>query len=168
MLALLILASGIAITSSFRIVNAYPADPGREGAPLTFTFGQEFKIPNNYDVADSQTVFDIYPVLSNPDPSSSPSRTQYSLRATPTTVYRPVSHDLYQAARLRSLHLLESQSIEWESVEISGPDVTDQHTLGQLARMAGDAYARPGQSNWYDLDHAWNTVKSPASCHLLY
>ncbi|KAH9981326.1 Alpha/Beta hydrolase protein [Lactifluus volemus] len=37
-----------------------------------------------------------------------------------------------------------------------GPDVEDRHTLSQLARISGNAYALPGQSNWYDIDSAWN------------
>jgi len=31
------------------------------------------------------------------------------------------------------------------------------HTLSQLARMTGNAYAQPGKSNWYEVDPAWNT-----------
>ncbi|THH07288.1 hypothetical protein EW145_g3473 [Phellinidium pouzarii] len=48
-------------------------------------------------------------------------------------------------------------TIEWDQVEVEGPDVEDRHTLQQLAMMSGNAYALPGQKNWYDLDEAWNT-----------
>jgi hypothetical protein len=59
---------------------------------------------------------------------------------------------------LRSLQHSESVPVEWEEVQMLGPDVDDRHTLGQLARMTGNAYALPGQKNWYDIDEAWNTV----------
>jgi len=41
---------------------------------------------------------------------------------------------------------------------VEGPDVGDLHTLAQLARMSANAYALPGQKNWYEVDQAWNTV----------
>ncbi|KAG6910289.1 hypothetical protein DXG01_011686 [Tephrocybe rancida] len=40
---------------------------------------------------------------------------------------------------------------------VLGPDVEDRHTLSQLARMSGNAYALPGQKNWYEVDMAWNS-----------
>ncbi|TRM62573.1 Alpha/Beta hydrolase protein [Schizophyllum amplum] len=60
-------------------------------------------------------------------------------------------------SRLRSLHRFQTEPVEWDRVEILGPDVEDRHTLAQLSRMAGNAYALPDQSSWYDLDPAWNT-----------
>ncbi|KAJ7449961.1 alpha/beta-hydrolase [Mycena latifolia] len=80
-----------------------------------------------------------------------------SLKARPTTVYRPRSPEAFHRARWRSLNLAESEPVEWEPHDILGPDVEDLHTLAQLARMTGNAYALPGQSNWYDVDPAWNT-----------
>jgi lipase ATG15 len=56
------------------------------------------------------------------------------------------------------LHYQESERVEWDRIETLGPDVEDRHTLAQLARMSGNAYAIPGQKNWYDVDGAWNTV----------
>ncbi|KAI9446491.1 alpha/beta-hydrolase [Lactarius indigo] len=67
----------------------------------------------------------------------------WTLRAVPTTVYRP-----------RSQESLKHPA--WEPVEVLGPDVQDRHTLSQLARISGNAYALPGQKNWYDVDSAWN------------
>ncbi|RDB22165.1 putative lipase ATG15 [Hypsizygus marmoreus] len=90
------------------------------------------------------------PTPSNPLPSS------LSLKATPTTVYRPRSLDALHRARLRSLHDRESSIVEWDRVQVLGPDVRDRHTLAQLARMTGNAYALPGQKNWYEVDPAWN------------
>ncbi|PAV23688.1 alpha beta-hydrolase [Pyrrhoderma noxium] len=50
----------------------------------------------------------------------------------------------------------EDISIIWDEVQVDGPDIEDRHTLQQLAMMSGNAYALPGQKNWYDLDGAWN------------
>ena len=80
------------------------------------------------------------------------------LKTRPTIVYRPSSLDALHHARLRSLHDHQSEIVEWNRFEILGPDVEDLHTLTQLARMAGNAYAFPGRSNWYDVDPAWNLV----------
>ncbi|KAG5352974.1 hypothetical protein C0989_011617 [Termitomyces sp. Mn162] len=79
-----------------------------------------------------------------------------SVRTRPTTVFRPRSLDALHHARLRSLHNQESEMVEWDELIVSGPDVEDRHTLSQLARMSGNAYALPGQKNWYEVDAAWN------------
>ena len=82
-----------------------------------------------------------------------------TLQALPTTVYRPRDRGAFQHARLRSLRSQENEPIEWEEVELLAPDVQDKHTLTQLARMTGNAYALPGRPNWYEVDPAWNTVR---------
>lgn len=50
----------------------------------------------------------------------------------------------------------QSEEVQWDQVKVLGPDVGDRHTISQLARMTGNAYALPGQKNWYDIDEAWN------------
>lgn len=77
----------------------------------------------------------------------------WTLKAAPTTVYRP-----------RYLHGLHN--IPWDPIEVLGPDVEDKHTLSQLARISGNAYALPGQNNWYDVDSAWNIVSRRYLWHL--
>jgi putative lipase involved disintegration of autophagic bodies len=94
----------------------------------------------------------IFKPISNDEPSM-------TLKAIPTTVYRPRSLEALHHARLRSLYSGESEAVEWDQVEVLGPDIEDKHTLAQLARMAGNAYALPGQKNWYEVDMAWNTVR---------
>lgn len=69
----------------------------------------------------------------------------WTLKAVPTTIYRP--------KYMQDLH-----HTPWDPIEVLGPDIEDRHTLSQLARMSGNAYALPGQKNWYDLDSAWNIV----------
>lgn len=83
-----------------------------------------------------------------------------TIQAKPTTVYRPRSLEAHHSARLRSLHHAQSEPVEWDAVQTLGPDVEHRHTLVQLARMAGDAYALPGHKNWYDVD--WNRVRKSA------
>ncbi|KAK7054675.1 hypothetical protein VNI00_003138 [Paramarasmius palmivorus] len=80
-----------------------------------------------------------------------------TLKARPTTVYRPRSIDVVEQARQRSLLYEENEALEWNAVDVLGPDIEDRHTLVQLGRMAGNAYALPGRTNWYDLDEVWNT-----------
>ncbi|KAK0228747.1 alpha beta-hydrolase [Armillaria fumosa] len=80
-----------------------------------------------------------------------------SLKAQPTVVYRPSSVEALHRARMRSMRYRESERVEWNRVEVLGPAVQDIHTLAQLARMSGNAYALPGKKNWYDLDGSWNT-----------
>ncbi|TFK54757.1 alpha/beta-hydrolase [Heliocybe sulcata] len=81
----------------------------------------------------------------------------YTLAARPTTVFRPRSQAAFESARLRSLRHNQNEKVEWDEVEMLGPDVDDKHTLAQLARMTGNAYAMPGWKNWYDIDPEWNT-----------
>lgn len=90
-----------------------------------------------------------------------------SLRTVPTAIYRPRSLDVLHKARLRSLQHAQSEWEQpiWDHLEVEGPDVEDLHTLAQLARMSGNAYALPGQSNWYDVDQAWNQVSILSSTH---
>jgi hypothetical protein len=40
----------------------------------------------------------------------------------------------------------------WDEVEVDAPDLTDKQTLVNLARIANDAYASPGESRWMELD----------------
>jgi len=110
-----------------------------------------FKVQNQ-DAAQS--------VEFTPSPSYPLPPTSAKLKSRPTTVYRPRSLEVLHRARLRSLEHAESEAEQpiWDPVTIEGPDVEDLHTLAQLARMAGNAYALPGRSNWYDVDRAWNTV----------
>lgn len=101
------------------------------------------------------------------DLSGSQVRPSWTLQARPTTVYRPRSQEALQRARFGSLHHSRSEKVQWDTVETLGPDVEDRHTLAQLARMTANAYALPGQKNWYDIDPNWNNVGTMlAPCEL--
>lgn len=82
-----------------------------------------------------------------------------TVKSVPTSAYRPKSVDALLHARSQSLRHAQDEKVDWDLVEVNGPDVQDRHTLVQLARMSGDAYALPGQKNWYDIDPAWNEVR---------
>ena len=83
-----------------------------------------------------------------------------ALRTRPTVVYRPRSIDRFMDARRNP----EAGAVEWDERTIEGPDIEDRHTLQQLAMMSGNAYALPGQKNWYDLDEVWNQVRPKSHC----
>lgn len=111
---------------------------------------------------------------STDDPRFSPSsvypipHTAATLRTRPTTVYRPRSLHALRDARTRSLRYQESpiDPLEWNIKQVPGPDIEDRHTLAQLARMSGNAYALPGWPRWYEVDQPWNQVskeKFPSS-----
>ena len=91
------------------------------------------------------------------------------LKARPTTVYRPRSLEALHRTRLRSLYHAQSElePLIWDPVNISGPDIEDLHTLGQLARMSANAYALPDPELWYDLDNAWNYVRPPCCLNFM-
>ncbi|KAG8993776.1 putative lipase atg15 [Tulasnella sp. JGI-2019a] len=80
------------------------------------------------------------------------------IRAVPTLISRPRSNFDFQRARLSSLRYSQSTLIEWEEVEVLGPDIEDRITLLELAKITGNAYAlNVSQPNWYPLDPKWNT-----------
>ncbi|KAI0362416.1 alpha/beta-hydrolase [Trametes cingulata] len=120
--------------------------------PIAFELQHEYRPQLRDDLDDpSQVSFDIA------DIGSAPSSSVLTLEARPTTVYRPRSPVDLQRARLRSLRSQEDEPVEWEEVQVLGPNIENKHTLSQLARMTGNAYALPGRKNWYDIDPAWNT-----------
>ena len=82
----------------------------------------------------------------------------YTLKSVPTTIYKPRSIDALFRARQRSLRHGQSERVEWDAVDMMGPDVQDKHTVSQIARLTGNAYALPGHKNWYDIDPTWNQV----------
>ncbi|KAI0320128.1 alpha/beta-hydrolase [Amylostereum chailletii] len=112
---------------------------------LTFVQDRELRL-SHFDDSD-HPVFQASPLTHSPI---------YTLRTAPTTVYRPRSIDALLHARQRSLNHGQSEPVDWDPVLVSAPDLSDKHTLSQLARMTGNAYALPGQKNWYDVDPAWN------------
>jgi hypothetical protein len=92
------------------------------------------------------------------------------IQTRPTLVYKPRSLELLHKKRLRgrtssSFPDYQEEDLQWDALEVVGPNVEDRHTLAQLARMAGNAYALPGQSNWYEVDPAWRMVRRFTPLH---
>jgi putative lipase involved disintegration of autophagic bodies len=83
----------------------------------------------------------------------------HKLRTRTQTVHQPRFQDDVLRIRERSLRSQQSESIEWVQKEVLAPDVTDRETLREMAKMTGNAYAKPGQSNWYNMSMRWNTVR---------
>jgi lipase ATG15 len=120
--------------------------------------------------ASSQQLFTLHQeltpqVVPSPPHPLSPSP---ALKSRPTTVYRPRSLEALHRTRLRSLYHAQSElePLFWDSVDISGPDIEDLHTLIQLSRMSANAYALPNHEQWFEIDPAWNSVRSPTVCFL--
>jgi lipase ATG15 len=131
------------------------ANSSPSNAPLlSFTAEHEFHLLDaNIDLDPLSR-----PILSSLRSTSTTPIPDFALKARPTTVTRPRSNDILQQARLRSSRHGQCERVEWEEIDTTGPDIEDRHTLAQLARMTGNAYALPGQKNWYDVDPAWNSV----------
>lgn len=117
---------------------------------LQFSLENHWQTTPPFDVGDSiiPSIVAVSSVLEYPT---------LTLKTRPTTVFRAPPAAV-ERARLRSLHLGQNEAIDWREVSTTGPDVGDIRTLSQLARMAANAYAVPGQSNWYDMDQWWNIV----------
>jgi len=74
-------------------------------------------------------------------------------------VYRPRNYTAVDEARTVSVTQEKCRDLQWDKLSVLAPDITDQHTLAQLARMAANAYALPGAPNWWDLDPVWSSVR---------
>lgn len=74
-------------------------------------------------------------------------------------VYRPRNFTAIYDARTASVVQEKCHSLQWDKLSVPAPDITDQYTLAQLARMAANAYALPGASNWWELDSMWSSVR---------
>lgn len=81
------------------------------------------------------------------------------LKTQPLNIYRPRDPLAIHHARRSSLTLRQCETVEWDELVIPAPDIHDKDTLGQLARMAANAYALPDRNNWYELDPSWTTVR---------
>lgn len=150
----------------FHVTLASSANsPTSEGGPLlSFTAEHEFHLLD----ACVDHVPLSRPILSPLQSTGTTATSTFVLKARPTTIVRPRSPDILQRARLRSLRYGQSERVEWDKIDIIGPDIEDRHTLAQLARMTGNAYALPGQKNWYDVDPAWNSVCNHRPEHYLF
>jgi hypothetical protein len=86
----------------------------------------------------------------------------------PIDVWRPRNYTAVNDARTASVTQERCHGLEWDRLSLPAPDITDQYTLAQLARMAANAYALPGAPNWWDLDPMWSSVCILPSVNPLY
>ena len=84
----------------------------------------------------------------------------YALRSRRVKAHRPNSLDAFHAARVRSMRFQETEAIDWDEIEVEGPDVEDRETLLLLAKMTNNAYLAPGEQGWYELGERWNVVSA--------
>ncbi|KAJ4488091.1 alpha/beta-hydrolase [Lentinula aciculospora] len=110
----------------------------------------------------------ILPQSPTPTLSNSKLNLDLHLKTRPTAVYRPSSLDAFHEGMRITQHRRRDRTqtaeqktnrynVNWDIVHLDGPDVQDLHTLAQLARMSGNAYALgSSEKNWYELDQAWN------------
>ncbi|PIL35451.1 hypothetical protein GSI_02178 [Ganoderma sinense ZZ0214-1] len=82
--------------------------------------------------------------------------TTYPLRTQRVTTHRPASMDAFHNARVRSMRFRENAVVDWDKIEVDGPDVNDRETLLVLAKMANNAYLLPDEQGWYPLGKYWN------------
>ena len=127
--------------------------PDLDATEISFALQDEYTLADNADFTGSspQALFDVSSLQHGPS---------FSLKTRPMTVYRPRSPEALQRIRERAMRgEPREEEVDWEKVRVAGPYIEDKHTLSQLARMTGNAYALPGQKNWYDIDVTWNTVR---------
>ncbi len=87
----------------------------------------------------------------------------YALRPRRVKAHRPRSIDAFNTARMRSMRFQETEAIDWDEIEVEGPDVNDRETLLLLAKMTNNAYLSPGEQGWYELGDRWNVVSAHPS-----
>lgn len=61
----------------------------------------------------------------------------------------------------------ETEAIDWDEIEVEGPDVEDRQTLLLLAKMTNNAYLSPGEQGWYELGDNWNVVRVYLPVHVI-
>lgn len=130
----------------------------------TFDHGQAIRLKS------SQLLSSVYPVanptivFSEAIPSlvadALGSQTEATIRTKPMRVRRPRSQAQFHAARQRMRRgSTAHEAVEWDEIEVVGPDYEDRMTILELAKMTGNAYSSGSQQkNWYPLDDQWNTV----------
>lgn len=114
--------------------------------PLRFQLRHEHGVFN-----ESRTIFsDIAPSFA---------AESYQVSTQHVQSFRPDSFTAFSNARARSMMHMQSEPLDWDDTDVLGPDVSKRETLLQLAKMTYNAYAEPGDKDWYDLGSGWNTVR---------
>lgn len=116
----------------------------------------DFQLEGEYTgTIDSESDSEVHLLFESIPAPSAPAST-LTLKAVPTTVYQPESFEAIEHARDSSRFEGKTIPLRWHEIRLFGPDVTDRHTLAQLARMSANAYQLPGRKKWYEVDDSWN------------
>ena len=112
-----------------------PAPPARAAHPAPL----QFELRHLHAVSpDARVVFsDVHPADVRALAAATGDPTSYVLRPQRVRAHRPSSQDAFQRARVRSMRFGESELVDWDEVEVEGPDVGDRETLLELAKKAG-------------------------------
>ena len=81
----------------------------------------------------------------------------YSVNTRSVTVPRAREQARFFSARMRGRGVQDD--LEWDDTDVIGPNVRDRQTLQMLAKMSNNAYSQPGETDWYDLNPDYNTVR---------
>lgn len=153
----------------------FPADVAEHPYPrLPSNNVLNFHLRHMHAATSSAQVYfrDVPPELHSANgPASLPA---VPILTSPVRTTRPPSLHEFTAARHISRRG-QSAILNWEKVEVPGPDVTRRETLLLLAKMTSNTYFLPGTSGWYNLTDEWNVVRRspspsvlPLACALRY
>ena len=139
-------------------------DPRRNNELLDEPSVLQFELRHLHAVSptSAQVLFsDVSPqtlkTLSNDHSGST--KPSYSVRSRLGKTFRPSSFAAHSQARLRSLRFGENEWLDWNEDEVLEPDVENRETLLELAKMTNNAYVKPEDPEWYDLNGNWNVVR---------
>ncbi|KAI0833628.1 alpha/beta-hydrolase [Trametes gibbosa] len=151
------------------LVASFLASFVHHRAPTTTTAGGHapqaplhFELRHTHAVSpDARVLFrdvrksnaDTFNVLTG-EPSS------YALQPRRVKAQRPRSLEAFHRARVRSMRFQQNEAIDWDEIELDGPDVNSRETLLLLAKMTNNAYLEPGEAGWYELGGEWNVVSA--------
>ena len=136
-----------------------PTPPARVTHPAPL----QFELRHLHAVSpDARVVFsDVRPSdLRTPALAGEPAT--YAVRPRAVKAHRPRSREAFDRARVRSMRFQESEAVDWDEMEVYGPDVESRETLLLMSKMTNNAYLSPGEQGWYELGDRWNVVSVSA------
>lgn len=171
----------ILLLTTFLQIPGVFTNPQQTSSEVSFTHHHELPHRDGNSLSTDTSLVSAQSTISGYISSPTKLDVDFNLKTRPTAVYRPRRLEGIDHARpIATRRTARNQELEasvdevnvytnddpsdvdsdWDIVHLNGPDVQDLHTLAQLARMSGNAYALgPSEKNWYELDGAWNIVR---------
>ncbi|KAJ3822915.1 Lipase [Lentinula raphanica] len=168
----------ILLLTTFLQIPGVFTNPQQTSSEVSFTHHHELPHRDGNSLSTDTSLVSAQSTISGYISSPTKLDVDFNLKTRPTAVYRPRRLEGIDHARpIATRRTARNQELEasvdevnvyttddpsdvdsdWDIVHLNGPDVQDLHTLAQLARMSGNAYALgPSEKNWYELDGAWN------------